>query len=226
MPQVLALITARGGSKGLLGKNLLPAGGKPLLVWTVEAAKASSVVDRVVISTDDEEIAAVAREAGCEVPFLRPAELATDTATSLDVVRHALEALPGFDYLILLQPTSPLRTGADIDAAFEAMVSMGATTCVSLCPVEESPYLMYEIGEQGAISPVVAAGHKPGRRQDLPPAYILNGAIYIADRDHIMHGGGLCEPGSAAYVMPRERSLDIDNAEDLALLRRRFGDPS
>ena len=219
-PTVLALLTARGGSKGLPGKNLKSVAGKPLIAWTIEAAKAADSVTRVVLSTDDEDIAVAARQLDCEVPFLRPAELASDTATSLDVVRHALEMLPAYDYVLLLQPTSPLRSSADIDAAVATLMASKARTCVSLCPVEESPYLMYSIDTQGGIRPLLGAAEKPSRRQDLASAYILNGAIYIAECGHIMQGGGLCEPGSAAYLMPRDRSIDIDTAEDLERFRR------
>ena len=129
--KVLALITARGGSKGLPRKNVLLAGGKPLIAWTVEAAVSSECIDRVVLTSDDDEIMAAAMAAGCDVPFCRPAHLASDVATSLDVVLHAIDQLPGYEYVVLLQPTSPLRTAADIDAAFELMLETEAPSCVS-----------------------------------------------------------------------------------------------
>lgn len=123
--KVLALITARGGSKGLPRKNVLQVAGRPLIAWTIEAALKSNIVDRVVLSSDDNEIIETAKSWGCSVPFRRPAHLANDTASSMQVVLHALEQLPGFDYVILLQPTSPLRTASDIDAAFHELKSTG-----------------------------------------------------------------------------------------------------
>ena len=127
---VLALIPARGGSKGVPGKNIRPAGGKPLIAWTIEAAKCSRYIDRLILSTDDPAIVAVAKQFGCDVPFMRPAELATDQADSMVVVRHALQAIgERYDYLVLLQPTSPLRIAADIDAAVERCLQSDAPTC-------------------------------------------------------------------------------------------------
>ena len=123
MPKVLAVIPARGGSKGLVRKNILDLAGIPLIAWTIEAAKRSKYIDRVVLSSDDDEIMAVAKHYGCEVPFRRPSALASDDAASLDVLFHAIEKVPGYDYVILLQPTSPLRTFTDIDSAFEMMMS-------------------------------------------------------------------------------------------------------
>src|SRR5688500_10349967 len=137
---VLALIPARGGSKGLPGKNLLPVDGRPLLDWTVQAARRSRYIDRVVLSSDDPAIIAAGLAAGCDAPFVRPAELASDTAGTLEVVEHALDRLPGYDVLVLLQPTSPLRTAGDIDGACERMVASGAGSCVSVSLVEQSPY--------------------------------------------------------------------------------------
>ena len=134
-PSVLAVITARGGSKGVPGKNLRPLAGKPLLSWTVEAALCAKCVTRTIVSTDAPEIADVAVKAGAEAPFLRPAELASDTASSADVVVHALEQCPGYDYVLLLQPTSPLRTADDIDAAFARMLAANGNACVSVSEV-------------------------------------------------------------------------------------------
>lgn len=214
---VLALITARGGSKGLPRKNVLPVGGKPLIAWTIEAALASRCVSRVVLSSDDDEIMQVARSHGCEVPFRRPAELAGDLASSADVVAHALAQLPGHDHVLLLQPTSPLREAADIDAAFDLMQSHQAPACVSVCPVQESPYWMYRIEGGQQLRPLLPPASGAHRRQDLPPVYMLNGALYLAGVDHFRQQRAFLGPGCAAYVMPRERSLDIDTAEDLAL---------
>jgi CMP-N,N'-diacetyllegionaminic acid synthase len=218
--RVLALITARGGSKGLPGKNIRPAGGKPLLAWTVEAARGSRYCDRVVISTDDETIAAAARAHGCEVPFMRPSQLATDTASSMDVVMHALQALPGFDLLLLLQPTSPLRTSADIDAACELLLAQQAPACVSITPARESPYWMYSVGPDHALKPVVELPAGITRRQDLPLAYSLNGGVYLARTPWLQESRSFVTPQTVALVMPANRSLDIDTLEDFEAFTR------
>ena len=174
------------------GKNIRGAGGKPLIAWTIEAAKASRYVDRLILSTDDPSIAAVARQFGCEVPFMRPAELATDKADSMAVVRHALESLPErYDYLLLLQPTSPLRGAADIDAAFEHFVESGAKTCVSVCEPDKHPYWMVTMAADSTVRHLFPPEQVPTRRQDAPPIFALNGAIYIAPADYLAAGGDI-----------------------------------
>ena len=218
--RVLALITARGGSKGLPGKNIRPAGGKPLLAWTVDAAHGSRYCDRVVISTDDEAIAATARAHGCEVPFMRPAALATDSASSMDVVLHALLALPGFDLLVLLQPTSPLRTSADIDDACELLLAQQAPACVSVTPAQESPYWMYSMTPGQALRPIVELPSGVTRRQDLPAAYSLNGAVYVARTAWLQQSRSFVTPQTVALVMPAQRSIDIDTLEDFEAFTR------
>ena len=213
---VLALIPARGGSKGVPGKNVRPAGGKPLIAWTVEAAKASRYVDRVILSSDDAAIAEAAARFGCEVPFVRPAELATDKADSMSVVRHALGALSErYDLLLLLQPTSPLRTAADIDAALERCLQGETQTCVSVCEPDKSPYWMMTMPADHTVQPLFPPEQVPARRQDAPPIFALNGAIYIAPTAHLAAGGGFVIKGTIGYVMPKERSLDIDTELDL-----------
>ncbi len=214
----LALIPARGGSKGLPRKNVLPVGGKPLIAWTIEAALASACVDRVVLSSDDDDIMAVAEAHGCEVLFRRPAELSGDSASSLAVVSHALAQLPAFDHVMLLQPTSPMRLASDIDAAFELMCRQGAQACVSVCPVEESPFWMYQIDAGYKLQPLLPQLELRTRRQDLPPVYMLNGAIYVASTAYFQQHQGFLGSECAAYVMPRSRSIDIDTADDLAAI--------
>lgn len=213
---VLAIIPARGGSKGLPRKNVLPAGGRPLLAWSVAAAQGARSIDRVVLSSDDDEIIAVARACGCEVPFRRPEALASDTASSLDVVLHALDALPGYAVVVLLQPTSPLRSAADIDAACALFATSGAPACVSVCLAAQSPYWMYRLADNHALQPVVEAPPGVTRRQDLPPVYALNGAIYIADAAWLRKTRTFVARDTVAYVMPAARSIDIDSANDFA----------
>ena len=214
---VLAIITARGGSKGLPRKNLLLLSGRPLIGWSIAAALAAESVGRVVVSTDDPEIAEVARAEGAEVPFLRPAELASDTASSLDVVRHALTECPGLDYFVLLQPTSPLRQSSDIDGAWQRMRTAGAETCVSVCETAESPWLMYLQADDGRLSRLLPEPAKGLRRQDLPLTYRLNGAIYLGQRERFLATGRLLDENTVAHVMPPERSVDIDTKADFDL---------
>jgi CMP-N,N'-diacetyllegionaminic acid synthase len=219
--RVLTLITARGGSKGLPRKNILLVGGKPLIAWTILAALDSIAGDNVILSSDDDEIMEIAKTWGCKVPFRRPKEFASDTSSSIDVVFHALDQFPGYDYIVLLQPTSPLRTAADIDAAFDLMLSTGAPSCISVCETDQSPYLMYRIIDQSKVESLLPGGVSASRRQDLKPVYIVNGAIYIARVDWLRKSKNFVEEGSVAYVMPRERSLDIDDADDFDVFRRK-----
>ncbi len=217
---VLALIPARGGSKGLPGKNVRPANGRPLLDFTVAAARGASCIDRLVLSSDDEDIMRVARAAGCEVPFRRPPELSGDEASTMDVVLHALDHLPSFDILVLLQPTSPLRTAADIDAACALLAQRKAPACVSLMLAEQTPYWMFRLGEQGTLSNLLPADERPARRQDLPPVYVLNGAIYAAHIDWLRRQRSFVAEGAVGYVMPAERSIDIDTLADFEAFER------
>lgn len=217
--RVLGLIPARGGSKGLPGKNILPVAGRPLLAWTVDSGRGSRCIDRLVLSSDDEAIIAAARACGCEAPFRRPPALASDTAATIDVVLHALDELPDHDVVVLLQPTSPLRTGEDIDAACERFAASGAPACVSVSPVEQSPYWMYRLGDNHALEPLLEAPAGATRRQDLPPVYALNGAVYVADTAWLRRSRTFVTRETVAHVMPAERSIDIDTAADFEAFR-------
>lgn len=215
---VLGVIPARGGSKRISGKNIRTVGGKPLLAWSVEAAKGSSFIDRVILSSDDTEIMDVGRACGCDVPFVRPAELASDEANSLGVVRHALRNVDrAYDYVVLLQPTSPLRLSSDIDGAIEKCAGLGAATCVSLGPVDHSPYWMFHIEKSGTLKHIFPNIPVPHRRDPVSEIFILNGAIYVARANHLLEGGNFLEPDTVAWLMPRERSIDIDTELDLIL---------
>jgi N-acylneuraminate cytidylyltransferase len=208
------LVTARGGSKGLPRKNVLPVGGRPLIGWTIAAATGADFVSRVVVSTDDDEIMEASRNCGADVPFRRPPALASDTATSIDVVMHALDELPGFDYVVLLQPTSPLRTAEDIDAALLLAESSSAPACVSVCEATQSPYWMYRIDGEHRLAPLMESPVLASRRQDLPPVYVLNGAVYVARVGWLRETRSFLGAGCIAYPMPVERSLDIDTRAD------------
>ena len=154
MPKILAVITARGGSKGLVRKNILDLAGMPLIAWTIQAAKQSKYINRVVLSSDDDEIMTVAEKYGCEVPFRRPAMLASDDASSLDVLFHAIGEVSGYDYVILLQPTSPLRTSTDIDDAFDLYAFLKSKKIVNGVPA----ILAYKVGNVGYAPDDVVIG--------------------------------------------------------------------
>lgn len=213
----LAVIPARAGSKGLPGKNLLPLGGRPMIAWSIEAALASRYLDTVIVSSEDEEILAVGRQWGAQTPFVRPQELAEDGTPGIDVVLHACRAMPGYEYVVLLQPTSPLRAAEDIERAIERCRDSGAPVCVSVTKPEKSPYWMYFLDEAGHMAPVVDAGRLPALRQALPEAYALNGAVYVARIDWLEQAKAFLTAETVAYVMPRERSVDIDTALDFKL---------
>lgn len=219
---VLALITARGGSKGLPGKNIRTLAGKPMIAWSIEAARASGVVDRVVVSTDDAEIARVARDWGAEVPFLRPAELAGDNAAHVPVVLHALDWLAGHDgyrpeLVLLLQPTSPLRTAVDIRDAVSLYRKNRPQAVVGVCEPSHHPWLIKTEDEEGWLKDFVVkpAGYLP--RQKLPNVYAVNGALYLISVEALRELETFTPPHTLPLVMPAERSVDIDTEHDLRL---------
>lgn len=219
---VLGVITARGGSKGLPRKNLLSFRGAPLIAWTIGAAQAAKGIDRLVLSSDDPEIIETARALGCEAPFQRAFELAGDTAASVDVVLDAADRVPGHDIVVLLQPTSPLRMAGDIEATLALMGESGASSAVSVSEAPCHPYLIFQRDAGGRLSPFV---EKPAdiswRRQDLPSAYRINGAVYAADVAWLRAGRSFFRAGeTVAYEMPAERSVDIDTLEDFRAAER------
>lgn len=216
---VLGLITARGGSKGVPGKNIRQVGGKPLIQWTIDAARQSKHMDRIVLSSDDAAIMDAARRGGCDVPFQREAHLASDEASSIDVVFDALKRLPGFDIVVLLQPTSPLRISDDIDGVLRAMIYQDLPACVTVRPAQDHPYLVFCTATNGTtLQPYAkpAAGQSL-RRQDLPPAWCLNGAVFAARTDWFIQNRTFLSEQTISYPMPADRSLDIDTVADFEL---------
>ncbi|QLG38206.1 acylneuraminate cytidylyltransferase family protein [Paenibacillus sp. E222] len=215
----LAVIPARGGSKGLLHKNIRLLNLKPLINYTIEAALNSHYIDEVVVSTDSEEIARVAKSAGAEVPFIRPVELATDQAASIDVLKHAVlyyeqEENTSFEHIVLLQPTSPLRNAHDIDEAYQIFINNEGDSLQSITVSDTHPYLLRE-WTCGKLEPYLKEQADNLRRQDLSEMYILNGAIYIVKRDLLMIHNTMTGSNNYGYLMPQERSVDIDNELDL-----------
>lgn len=211
--RVLAVIPARGGSKGVPRKNLRQVCGKPLLAFSVEAARESRYIDLLIVSTEDPEIQGAAQALGVTV-LVRPDELAQDDTPGVAPVLHAVAAYPDFDYVVLLQPTSPQRSAQDIDGVIEHCLALGAPACVSVCEARENPYSLFELGEQDTLSRFLP-GETAGRRQDLPPFYRLNGAVYVADIQWLIRERDFVSSGVCAYRMPVERSLDIDTEDEL-----------
>jgi CMP-N,N'-diacetyllegionaminic acid synthase len=221
MHRILGIIPARGGSKGIPRKNISLLGGKPLISWTIEAALESRVCDRLLVSTDDPEIADVAKESGADVPFLRPPALSTDTATSLSVVEHAIDWLKDncaetFSHVVFLQPTSPFRTAKDIQNAV-AIAKKTDAAVVSVCQPHHHPYLLKIIREDGTLGNLLPASASYSRRQDFPPVYALNGAIYVISVDCLQQEKTFNPKKTVPYIMPPEHSLDIDTPWDLFL---------
>lgn len=217
---IVGLIPARAGSKGVPGKNIAPCGGRPLLAWTCEAAKKSALLDRTILSTDSEEIARTGAAWGIQAPFLRPAELARDDTPSLDVMLHALRWLEAdganVSALVLLQPTSPLRTERHIDAAIDLLLGTGADTVVSVVEVAHRFHpaaLMRE--EHGWLSPYNGTSRSGGRRQDLPPVLARNGPAVLVTTPEVLRRGRLYGDRVRALVMDACESVDVDTAADL-----------
>lgn len=219
---VIAIITARGGSKGIPRKNIADCAGKPLLYYTCAAALGSKFIDRTMLSTDSEEIAAVGRQCGVEVPFMRPAELAGDTTSSMDVMRHALAWLrasgPEPEAIVLLQPTSPLRTTQHIDDAIELFRSQRADVVVS---VVEAPHRFHPLSlmslVDGELRPYVGERATVTRRQDLPPVYGRNGPAVLVLAPGQIDAGQFYRGRVVPYVMDEDSSIDIDHERDLRL---------
>ena len=224
--RVLAVVAARGGSKGLPVKNLADVGGRPLIAWSIDAGRASRYIDRLILSTDDAAIAAAGRRLGCEVPFLRPAELASDDARIEDGLIHALDAVgESFDLLVLLQPTSPLRLGADIDGCIEQCAQGDTPACVSVCEPSNSPYWMVRLDAADRLSALYPDWFDSPRRQELPTVYAQNGAVYVARVPWFRRHRTFFAAETRGYVLPPERSVDVDSQLDLwlaeACLRQR-----
>jgi N-acylneuraminate cytidylyltransferase len=212
--KILAIIPARGGSKGVLRKNIRPAGGKPLIAWMIDAAKKSKYIDRLILSSDDNQIIHIAQKYGCEVPFVRPCELAQDGSSASDVVLHVLNKICGYDYVILLQPTSPLTETKDIDGCIEFCIGANAPACVSVTAPNKSPYWMFNMGKGNRLKSIYGEAYLNMRRQDLPLVYVPTGAIYIAQSDWFLDHLSFYSNMTTGYFIPQERSLDIDSEFD------------
>jgi CMP-N,N'-diacetyllegionaminic acid synthase len=233
--RVLGLIPARGGSKGVPRKNVCVVAGKPLLEYTAASALAARRLSRVVLSTEDEEIAERGRQCGVEVPFLRPAELAQDTSPMLAVVQHAIRTLEAahdrFDAVCLLQPTNPLRRAADIDEAIVLLERTGADSVISFVEVgDRHPARMKYVTEEGrVVDPPFAEEVEGQRRQDLPRLYLREGSIYLTRTPVVMERNSLQGDHCQALIVSEDRACNIDTPFDLfiaeQLLKRELGIP-
>jgi CMP-N-acetylneuraminic acid synthetase len=223
--KILAVIPARGGSKGVVRKNIRPVCGKPLIAYTIETALAARhLLHRTIVSTDDSEIAAIARDRGADVPFLRPAELAGDKVPTLPVLQHAVSFIEvqddiKLDWVLLLQPTAPLRVVEDIEASVNLALRNNCDAVISVVQVfAEHPILMKRI-EDNRLLPYCIEEKEGTRRQDYqPPAYMRNGAIYLTRRDVLMDKDSIWGQVMRPYVMPLERSVSIDSELELKLV--------
>jgi CMP-N-acetylneuraminic acid synthetase len=223
--KILAVIPARGGSKGVPGKNIRPIGGKPTIAYTIEAALAvRHILWRIIVSTDDEKIAHVARQCGAEVPFMRPADLAGDQVPTLPVLQHAVKFIEHqdgltLDWVLLLQPTAPLREAQDIEAALNLARNGNCDSVISVVQVfAEHPILMKRI-EDNQLLPYCVEEKEGTRRQDYqPPAFMRNGAIYLSRRGVLMEQNSIWGRTIRPYIMPPDRSVSIDSEIDFKLV--------
>ncbi len=226
MVNCLAVIPCRGGSKGVHRKNLREIDGIPLVAHTIHAANASKLITRTIVSTDDDEIASVAKEYGGDVPFIRPEKYATDEAKSIDVVFHALNQCcelfkEQYDYLILLQPTSPFRTSIHIDSAIQMLINdENAESVISVkeVPNECNPFYIYKILDNSYCQPLIES-KEIVRRQEQPKSYVRNGAIYVVKVQNLLQNGSLIAAKNLAYEMDDESSINIDTELDLLVTR-------
>jgi N-acylneuraminate cytidylyltransferase/CMP-N,N'-diacetyllegionaminic acid synthase len=225
MAEMLAIIPARGGSKRLPGKNIMKFCGKPMIAWAIESAKGCKYITRIIVSTDDKKISSTAKKYGAEVPFMRPENLATDTATTASVIEHTLTFLKekeGYspDFICLLQPTAPLRTAKHITEAVELMLAKKADACVSVVETKINPYLTNTIDEDGMFRHYIE-GTGRGYVAKLKPqkTYMLNGAVYLIRPETFLQEKTFEPEKTAAYVMGEYDSVDIDTEDDFLVAK-------
>ena len=223
---ILYIIPARSGSKGLPGKNIKLLNAKPLIYYSIKVAKESKYQGKVIVSTDDQKIAEISKECGADVPYLRPLELSTDQSSSIDVILHAIEFFKQqnvyYDTVVLFQPTSPLRLLEDINIAFDLFIKKNAEAVVSVCENDHHPYWSNTLPESGSMKDFIRPEIKGLNRQQLPKSYRLNGAIYISTVEALVANKGFIHSGTYASVMPNERSVDIDHEIDFDLAESCF----
>jgi CMP-N,N'-diacetyllegionaminic acid synthase len=215
----LAIIPARGGSKRLPRKNILDLNGKPLIVWTIEAGLKSKYIDKVIVSSDDDEILNISKKYGADI-IKRPCELASDTATTFNTIKHIIDNLEKYDYIVLLQPTSPLRKEEHIDQAIELLKEKNADAIVSVCEMDHSPLWSNTLSDDLSMKNFLKDEILNKRSQDLPKYYRVNGAIYICKMDKFLEEESFfLKDNIFAYIMNRASSVDIDEKIDFNLAK-------
>lgn len=215
----LAIIPARGGSKRLPRKNVLDLSGKPLIVWSIEAGLKSKYVDKVVVSSDDDEILNISKKNEAEI-IKRPSELASDTATTFDAIKHTIDSLQKYDYIVLLQPTSPLRDEKHIDEAIEILEDKNADAVVSVCEMDHSPLWSNTLSKDNSMSGFLRDEVLNKRSQDLEKYYRLNGAIYLCKSEKLLEERSFfLKQNIFAYKMDRKSSVDIDEEIDYKIVK-------
>jgi N-acylneuraminate cytidylyltransferase/CMP-N,N'-diacetyllegionaminic acid synthase len=215
---IVAVIPARGGSKRIPQKNVIEIAGKPLIGYSIEAANKCKYIKKVLVSTDNEEIARIAKSFGAEVPFLRPKELARDDTPSLPVIQHAIRYIENaerlkVDIVVLLQPTSPIRSEKYIDETIEKLIYTEADSAVTVCKIKHHPFWSF-IANEDKLSPFSKEGINL-KHEDLPPVYSLNGSVYAVRRDVLLVRNSIFGNDTRAVVMPQEESVDVDDFFDL-----------
>ena len=232
--RVLGLIPARSGSKGLIHKNITMVAGKPLIQWTIDSAQKSNIITDVVVSTDCQEYAELSINLGAKVPFLRPTVLASDTASSIDVVLHALDSLEGlnqfYDYIYLLEPTSPLRTVEDIDLSFDVLLKSNAESLISIAECKSAhPEFLYS-NQETYLKAYGTRKISHTRRQDLPKLYYPDGSLYCSSVKLIRANKSFYPPKTIGYIVKPYQSVEIDEPHDIitteALLLDRIQNPT
>lgn len=213
----LAIIPARGGSKRLPRKNVLELCGKPLIVWSIEAGLKSKYIDKLIVTSDDEDILSISKKYGASI-IKRPEELASDTATTFDAIKHTIDNLEKYDYIVLLQPTSPLRNEKHLDEAIEHLEQKNADAVISVCEMDHSPLWCNTLPENGSMQNFLKEEVLNKRSQDLDKYFRLNGAIYICKIDKFLNNKGFfLKENIYAYLMSKEDSTDIDDEFDFLM---------
>ena len=224
MVSILAIIPARGGSKGIPYKNIIEIGGKPLIAWSIKAALDSRQITKTLVSSDDDQILAIANAHGAQT-LQRPEHLSGDEAGSEGLIVHAIKeeirAGNSYDYAMLLQPTSPLRGTQEIDEAITLLLNSKAKALISVYTPEHTPYKAFKLSDRGYLEGLVDNKTPFMRRQNLPQTFMPNGAIYLIETAQFLKTGSLfCEDGTIAYEMSREKSIDIDTMEDVKMVEK------
>lgn len=221
MKKILGIILARGGSKGIKDKNIVKFGNKPLIKWTFDAAKKSKKINKLILSTDSKKIASLAKKNKIEVPFLRPKKFAGDKSKSIDAIEHAIKFFQKqkvvFDYVLLLEPTSPLRTTLDINKSIELIIRNKADSLVSICRVDEiNPSFLFK-KKNKRLQPLEKKISNHLRRQDVEPIYFLEGTIYISKTNILFKKRSFCHSNTIGFEVPKWKSLEIDDKTDLEI---------